>query len=145
MQPVLSEERRRPRIMLLQAQLPWIDCLLAPFKPLSAAVQAAGTIQLERLAWAVFDNIMGPGARRHHFLSWRCIMKSLNVKQAKHIKDYTHVHCPASDICFFWRRCNFKAKTWRTQILKKPGRPQCYSMTWDVRKEYALAHILLSK
>ena len=31
------------------------------FETLEHAVLATDTIQLERLAWAVFDNIMGPG------------------------------------------------------------------------------------
>ena len=44
-----------------QVQPPWIDCPCVPFKTLEHAVRAADTIQLECLAWAVFDNIMGPG------------------------------------------------------------------------------------
>ena len=31
------------------------------FQTLERAMLAPDTIQLERLAWAVFDNIMGPG------------------------------------------------------------------------------------
>ena len=51
------------------------------------------TIQLERLAWAVFDNIMGPGEAPPlcGFETYDQIIRRLASKAYKGV----HMHCPA--------------------------------------------------
>ena len=129
----------------MQAQLPLDRLPACTFQNLGAcAVQAAGTIQLERLAWAVFDNIMGPVARRHYFLSWRCIMKSVECQAGKAYKGLHMCTAQLRTFASFGADATSRPRPGDSD-LKKPGRPQCYSMTWDVRKESLQAHILLSK
>ena len=70
-----------------------------PLQALECAVLATDTIQLEHLAWAVFDNIMGPGERPplSGFETYNQIIRCLTGKAYKGL----HMHCPARNICFF--------------------------------------------
>ena len=54
---------------------------------------APDTIQLERLAWAVFDNIMGPGEAPplSSFETYNQIVRHLARKAYKRV----HMRCPA--------------------------------------------------
>ena len=64
-----------------------------PFQTLERAMLAPDTIHLERLAWAVFDNIMGPGEAPPlcGFETYDQIVGHLAGKAYKGV----HMHCPA--------------------------------------------------
>ena len=95
-------------------------------------MSAPDTIQLERLAWAVYDNVMGLSKTPplHWFETYDQIVRRLASKAYKGV----HTCCPA------WTSASFGAgKT--TEIeenseSKKGTRPLCYTMTRDVRPEF---------
>ena len=64
-----------------------------PFKTLEHAMLVPDTIQLEHLAWAVFDNIMGPGETPplSRFETYNQIIRCLASKTYKGV----HTCCPA--------------------------------------------------
>ena len=66
---------------------------MCTFKTLECAMLAPDTIQLECLAWAVFDNIMGPGEAPplSGFETYNQIIGRLASKAYKGV----HTHCPA--------------------------------------------------
>ena len=103
------------------------------FQTFECAVSAVDTIQLECLAWAVFDNIMGPGEAPplSRLETYSQIIGHLAGKAYKGL----HTHCPACT------STSFGAEVTRARPEgpdpKKLGKPQHYSMTWDMRKEFA--------
>ena len=104
------------------------------FETLEHAVWAADTIQLERLAWVVFDNIIGPSEVPP--LSGSDMYSKIIERLASRVYKGLHMHC------LVWTSASFgaEATTWtRTEgpDLKKHGKPHRYSMTWDMRKEFA--------
>ena len=106
--------------------------LLCTFKTLECAVLATDTIQLERLAWAVFDNIMGPGETPplSGLETYNQIIGCLSGKIYKGL----HTCCPAHTSTSFGVEAE-KARLGDPDS-KKRTKPQHYTMTWDVREEF---------
>ena len=96
------------------------------FKTLECAVRAADIIQLECLAWAVFDNIIGPGEMPPLSGSetYSEILESLAGKEYKGL----HMHCPAQTSASFGAGATTRTRTGGPD-LKEHGKLQCYSMT----------------
>ena len=90
------------------------------------------TIQMERLAWAVFDNIMGPGEAPPlgRFETYEQILRCLASKAYKGV----HMHCPARTSASFGTEAT--TGTVVNPEPKKSTRPPCYTMTQDVREEF---------
>ena len=102
------------------------------FQTLEHAVLAPDTIQLERLAWAVFDNIMGPGEAPplSGFKTYNQIVRCLASKAYKGV----HMHCPACTSASFGTEV--KTSKMESPDSKKRIRPRRYTMTRDVREEF---------
>ena len=102
------------------------------FQTLECAMLVPDTIQLECLAWAVFDNIMGPGDAPPlcGFKMYDQIIRHLASKAYKGM----HMHCPAHT------STSFGAEVTTVTVVnpesKKSTRPPCYTMTRDVREEF---------
>ena len=102
------------------------------FQTLERAMLVPDTIQLERLAWAVFDNIMGPGEAPPlcGFETYEQIIRCLASKAYKGV----HMHCP---VC---TSTSFGTEVTRATMVnpesKKSTRPLHYTMTRDVREEF---------
>ena len=124
-----------------QAQPPWIGCPHAPSRPWSM-VQVADTIQLEHLVWVVFDNIMGLGEAPPlpGLETYAQIIECLAGKAYRG----QHVCCPAQTSASFGTEAMARPTPGGPE-LKKPGRPQCYSMTRDVRKEFVGSYSALKE
>ena len=132
MQQVLQKERGG-----------WGSCCTGPtpldrlptctFKTLERVVWAADTIQLECLAWAVFDNVMGPGEMPwlSGFETYSQILGCLVDKVYKGL----HMHCPACTSALFGVEVTTRLRSGGPDP-KKLGKPQRYSMTRDIRKEF---------
>ena len=107
---------------------------MCTLKTLGCAIWAMDTIQLERLVWAVFDNVMGPGKmpQLSGFKTYGQILRHLVDKAYKGLHMFCPVHTSTS----------FCAEV--TTIRLKPGcpepeksaRPERYSFTRDMRKEF---------
>ena len=102
------------------------------YQTLERAMSAPDTIQLERLAWAVYDNVMGPSETPPlcGFETYDQIIRCLASKAYKGV----HMRCPA------WTSTSFGAGE-ATEIVenpesKKDTRPPRYTMTRDVRQEF---------
>ena len=115
-----------------EAQLPWIDCLCVPsnlgVRSASGRHNSAGTPGM-----GMFDNIMGLGEAPplSGLETYAQIIECLAGKAYKG----QHVCCPAQTSASFCTEAMSKPRPGDPE-LKKPGRPQCYSMMWDVRKEF---------
>ena len=102
------------------------------YQILEHAMLAPDTIQLERLAWAVFDNIMGPGEAPPlcGFEMYDQIVRCLASKAYKGV----HMHCPE------WTSTSFGTEMTTATVenpeSKKSTRPPHYTMTQDVREEF---------
>ena len=105
-------------------------------------MQAADMIQLECLAWAVFDNIMGPGEALplSGLETYAQIIERLAGKAYKG----QHVRCPAWTSASFGAEATSRPRPGGPEP-KKPGRPQCYSMMRDVRKEFVGSYSTLKE
>ena len=95
-------------------------------------MSAPDTIQLERLAWAVYNNVMGPSETPPlcGFETYDQIIRRLASKAYKGV----HTRCPA------WTSASFGTEG-TTDIVENPEsrkdtRPPCYTMTRDVRQEF---------
>ena len=102
------------------------------YQTLERAMSALDTIQLERLAWAVFDNVMGPGETPPlcGFETYDQIIRCLASKAYKGV----HTCCPA------WTSASFGTEG-TTGIVENPEsekntRPPRYTMMHDVRHEF---------
>ena len=102
------------------------------FQTLESAMLAPDTIQLEQLAWVVFDNIMGPGEAPPlaGFETYNQIVGHLASKAYKGV----HTPCPAHTSASFGAE-GMTSKVESTEY-KKGTKPQCYTMTRDVREEF---------
>ena len=102
------------------------------FKTLEHAMLVPDTIQLERLAWAVFDNIMGPGEAPplYGFETYNQIVGCLASKAYKGV----HTRCPACTSASFGAEGT--TSNMESPEPKKGTRPQHYTMTQDVREEF---------
>ena len=102
-----------------------------PFQTLEHTMLAPDTIQLERLAWAVFDNIMGPGEAPplSRFETYNQIVGHLASKAYKGV----HTHCPVCTSTSFGTEVTTSRMGGPNS--KKSTRPQHYTMTQDVREE----------
>ena len=102
------------------------------FQTLEHAMLVPDTIQLERLAWAVFDNIMGPGEAPPlcGFEMYVQIIRHLASKAYKGV----HMHCPAHTSASLGTEVT--TATVVNPESKKSTRPQRYTMTRDVREEF---------
>ena len=102
------------------------------FQTLEHAVLVPDTIQLERLAWAVFDNIMGPGEAPplSRFETYNQIIGRLASKAYKGV----HTRCLACTSTSFGMEVT-TSKMESPDSKKRTG-PRCYTMTWDVREEF---------
>ena len=82
----------------MQAATPLDRLPACSFKILECAMLAPDTIQLERLAWAVFDNIMGPGEAPplYSFETYNQIVEHLASKAYKGVHTRCPVHTSAS-------------------------------------------------
>ena len=102
-----------------------------PFQTLECTMLAPDTIQLECLAWAVFDNIMGPGEAPplSGFETYSQIVGRLVSKAYKGV----HTCCPPHTSASFGVEVTTKMES---PDSKKHTRPQHYTMTWDVREEF---------
>ena len=102
------------------------------FLTLGHAVLVPDTIQLERLAWAVFDNIIRPGEAPplSGFETYNQIVGRLASKAYKGV----HMHCPARTSASF----GAEVTTSKMESLdsKKCTGPRRYTMTRDVREEF---------
>ena len=101
----------------------------------------ADTTQLEHLAWAVFDNIMGPGKAPplSGLKTYNQIVRHLVGKAYKGLP----VHCPACT------STSFGTEVMMVRLEgpdpKKPAKSQRYSMMRDVRKEFAGSYSTLKE
>ena len=102
------------------------------FQTLEHAVLAPDTIQLECLAWAVFDNIMGPGEAPplSGFETYNQIVGHLASKAYKGV----HTCCPACTSTSFGTEVT-TSKMESSDSKKRTG-PRHYTMTQDVREEF---------
>ena len=103
-------------------------------KTLECVVQATDTIQLECLAWAVFDNVMGPGKTPQisGFKTYGQILRHLVDKAYKGL----HMHCPACTSALFGvETTTIKSRPGGPEP-QKPEKPEHYSMMRDMRKEF---------
>ena len=102
------------------------------FQTLERAILAPDTIQLERLAWAVFDNIMGPGEAPPlcGFETYDQIIRCLASKAYKGL----HMCCPARTSTSFGTEVT--TSTVVNPESRKNTNPLHYSMTRDVREEF---------
>ena len=106
--------------------------LTCSFETLEHAMLAPDTIQLEHLAWAVFDNIMRPGEAPPlcGFETYDQIIRCLASKAYKGV----HMCCPART------SASFGAEVTTVTVVnpesRKSTRPPCYTMTRDVREEF---------
>ena len=93
---------------------------------------APDTIQLERLAWAVFDNIMEPSETPplSGFETYNQIVERLARKAYKGI----HTHCPACTSASF--SMEGRMPHMENPESKKSIRSHRYTMTQDVREEF---------
>ena len=90
------------------------------------------TIQLERLAWAVFNNIMGLGETPplSRLETYNQIIGRLSGKAYKGL----HTHCPARTSASFGMEVA-KARLGDPDS-KKRTKPRHYTMMRDVREEF---------
>ena len=100
---------------------------------LECAVLVANTMQLECLAWAVFDNIMGPGETPplSGFETYNQIVGHLTDKAYEGL----HTHCPVRTSTSFGMEVSKPG-------LNKPDsktsvKPRRYTIMRDVREEFA--------
>ena len=102
------------------------------FQTLEHAMLVPDTIQLERLAWAVFENIMGPGEAPPlcGFEMYDQIVGCLVSKAYKGV----HMCCPACTSTSFGTEVT--TVTVVNPESRKSTRPPCYTMTRDVREEF---------
>ena len=102
-----------------------------PFQTLEHAMLAPDTIQLECLAWAVFDNIMGLGEAPPlcGFKTYDQIIGCLASKAYKGV----HMHCPACTSASFGMEVTTSRMV--SPDSRKSTRPRRYTMTRDVREE----------
>ena len=90
------------------------------------------TIQLERLVWAVFDNIMGPGEAPPlcGFETYDQIIGCLASKAYKGV----HMRCSVRT------STSFGAEVTTSKMVspdsRKSTRHRRYTMTWDVREDF---------
>ena len=102
------------------------------FQTLECTMLAPDTIQMECLAWAVFDNIMGPGEAPPlcRFETYDQIVRCLASQAYKGV----HMRCPAHT------SASFGAEVTTSTVVnpesRKSTRPPCYSMTRDVGEEF---------
>ena len=95
-------------------------------------MSAPDTIQLERLAWAVYDNVMGPSKTPPlcGFETYEQIIRRLASKAYKGV----HMRCPA------WTSASFGAEGTiemvENQESRRDTRPPRYTMTRDMRQEF---------
>ena len=94
--------------------IPLDRLLTCTFKTLEHTVQAADTIQLECLAWVVFDNIMGLGKATTTF--WiRNVQPDRRTSSGQSIQGIAYA-LPSTYIYLFWCRSNnCKARRPRTK------------------------------
>ena len=110
------------------------------FKTLECAVQATDTIQLECLALAVYDNIMGLGKTPplSGLETYNQIIGHLSGKAYKGL----HMHCPAHT------STSFGAEVAKSELegpdSKKHTRPRSYTMMQDVREEFSGSYSALT-
>ena len=102
------------------------------YQTLERAMLVPDTIQLEQLAWAVFDNVMGPSEAPPlcRFETYDQIVRCLASKAYKGV----HMRCPVRTSTSFGTEGT-------TEIVENPEskkntRPPCYTMTRDVRQEF---------
>ena len=102
------------------------------FKTLECAVLATDTIQLEPLAWAVFDNIMelGKTPPLSGLETYNQIIGRLSGKAYKGL----HTRCPVRTSTSFGTEVA-KARQ-KGPDSKKCTKPRRYTMTRDVREEF---------
>ena len=102
------------------------------FQTLEHAMLVPDTLQLECLAWAVFDNIMGPGEAPPlcGFETYDQIIRRLASKAYKGV----HMHCPVRTSTSFG--AEVRTSTMVNLESKKSTRPPRYTMTQDVREEF---------
>ena len=103
-----------------------------PFKTLEHIMLAPDTIQLECLAWAVFDNIMGPGETPplSGFETYNQIVGHLVSKTYKGV----HTCCPACTSISFGTEVT--TSMMENPDSKKCTRPWHYTMMQDVSEEF---------
>ena len=99
---------------------------------LERAMLVPDTIQLERLAWAVFDNIMGPGEvpPLSSFETYNQIVRRLARKAYKGV----HMCCHACKSASFGTEGT--SSNMEGPESKKSTQPRHYTMTQDVREEF---------
>ena len=111
-----------------------LDRLLAcTLETLECAVLVTDTIQLERLAWVVYDNIMVPGKTPplSRLETNNQIIGHLSGKAYKGL----HMHCPARTSASFGVEV---AKAGLEGLdSKKHTKPRSYTMMQDVREEFS--------
>ena len=111
-----------------------LDRLLAcPSETLECAVLVADTIQLECLACAVFDNIMGPGETPplSGFETYDQLIGRLTGKAYRGL----HMCCPACTSASFG--AEVAKPGLRNPDSRRSAKPHHYTMTWDVREEFS--------
>ena len=112
------------------------------FKTLEHAVWTPDTIQLECLAWAVFHNKMGPG-EVPPLSRLETYSQILGCLVGKAYKGW-HLRCPACTSASFGVGVKTSARLGDPDP-KELGKPQHYSMAWDVRKEFAGSYSALKQ
>ena len=134
-------KRGRARGSCCTGPTPFDRLPMCTFETLEHAVRVADTIQLERLAWAVFDNIMGPDEAPP--LSGLETYSQIVGRLAG--KAYKGLHM----CCLVRTSASFGAEVTRARPEgpdpKKLARLQRYSMMWDVRKEFTGSYSTLKE
>ena len=111
------------------------------FKILECAVLATDTIQLEHLAWAVLDNIMGPdeAPSLSRLETYNQIIRCLAGKAYKGLNTCCPMHTSTS----------FGAEVTSARPggsdSKRCAKPQRYSMMRDMREEFAGSYSALKE
>ena len=102
------------------------------YQTLERAMSVPDTIQLERLAWAVYDNVMGPSETPPlcGFETYDQIIRCLASKAYKGV----HTHCPVQTSASFG--AGEATEIVENPESKKDTRPPRYTMTRDVRQEF---------
>ena len=97
------------------------------------------TIQLEHLAWVVFDNIMGPGETPplSGLETYNQIVGCLAGKAYKGL----HTRCPVHTSTYFWHAELTKMQGWKAQTPRNVQSPS--ALFHDVRHEGRVCGVVL--
>ena len=103
---------------------------------------ATDTIQLECLAWAVFDNIMGLG-KAPPLSGFETYNQIIGHLMGKGIQRIAYMHCPVHTSTSFGTEV--AKPRLGNRDSKKHTKPRHYAMTRDVREEFTGSYSALKE